>query len=485
MQTDKMDEFYGLSPYDEIPRQPLQHQEGINIELANIQTIQTVASKKDVIGLLRQRFKGCCHPTGENKKNGFRLTKKELMKEAQRMVGIIIYDSHDTRKPVGKVLTAYVDEEEKLMISGGFFDNEFGREAHNNLVSKKYSGLSLGCRHLFDQNTQSVIESSVEEVSVCEKGQLPQTEIFTYASRQSPAVDGASHSAEMMTNNQGLSSHSSLINHHHHHHHQETPLSSSLIRYVPKHDEGLAFSRRSGHSSLIKSFHDDDDDDDDNDNDEEAGLNSMLENVSLKEDQVFQDGPQAKGLERIWPYAFLKGLFFAKKEFNHKEAVCMTDFQTQQQQASIASDRLGKDEDDEDEDGDVDQSLNKKEKDKKQNKWLDPGMDDLNDRSSDFSSKEEEEEEDEPDMLIIPRKRTCCCIKCFRKTRQCLMKSLCCIKDVVCFPFLKDDSLGSTCVCVCRRIVLILFLHLSILAFLLIVIGLVGVIVNDGFSIQF
>jgi hypothetical protein len=204
MQTDKMDEFYGLSPYDEIPRQPLQHQEGINIELANIQTIQTVASKKDVIGLLRQRFKGCCHPTGENKKNGFRLTKKELMKEAQRMVGIIIYDSHDTRKPVGKVLTAYVDEEEKLMISGGFFDNEFGREAHNNLVSKKYSGLSLGCRHLFDQNTQSVIESSVEEVSVCEKGQLPQTEIFTYASRQSPAVVDASHSAEMMTNNQEI-----------------------------------------------------------------------------------------------------------------------------------------------------------------------------------------------------------------------------------------------------------------------------------------
>jgi len=155
------------------------------------------------------QFVGCCHPRGTKDKNGsdnpFLLTEDELRRECGRLPGMVIYDRHELDKPVGLIKEAYIDGDGKLLIKGIFSDTDLGRNARKDLVTGVFKGLSLGCRHLYDKSSKQVKYSKIDEVSVCEEGELPGTLIYTYASRNPPSssslssgsgVDGSANSGK-------------------------------------------------------------------------------------------------------------------------------------------------------------------------------------------------------------------------------------------------------------------------------------------------
>jgi hypothetical protein len=128
------------------------------------------------------RFRGCCHPPGTDEKNGFLLTADEMRVAFKRMPGMIILDNHDHSKPVGRVETAYL-KDGMLMITGSFNPDERGEKAMRRVRKGRYRGLSLGCKHAYDPIERKVISTMIEEVSVCDEGQIPGTTVTTIASR--------------------------------------------------------------------------------------------------------------------------------------------------------------------------------------------------------------------------------------------------------------------------------------------------------------
>jgi hypothetical protein len=128
------------------------------------------------------RFRGCCHPQGTLEKDGFLLTADEIQKAFARMPLTTILDNHDRDKPVGRVEASWV-EDGRLMITGSFFPHENGRKAMQQVREGKYRGLSLGCRHRYDPIGKRVKKTRIQEVSVCEEGQIDGTSVNTIASR--------------------------------------------------------------------------------------------------------------------------------------------------------------------------------------------------------------------------------------------------------------------------------------------------------------
>lgn len=142
--------------------------------------IERLMAKNDL------KFTGCCHPQGTLSKENFLLTVDEIKRECSRLPGMIIYDRHDLDRPVGIIRESFIDQDGKLIISGMFNNDDLGRKAKHELVTGIFKGLSLGCKHLYDNTEKTVKSSHVDEVSLCEEGQLPQTLIYTYASRNPP-----------------------------------------------------------------------------------------------------------------------------------------------------------------------------------------------------------------------------------------------------------------------------------------------------------
>lgn len=135
-------------------------------------------------------FVGVCHPKGEqNDYKGFLLKASDMPDKCRELEGKKILFEHNKDCEIGKVQTAWVDASSgKLKVCGYILEND----NNSKMVAQKIrngtlSGLSLGMKRdvLVNKNKEfvDVVYSQINELSICEEGDLDHTVIETIASK--------------------------------------------------------------------------------------------------------------------------------------------------------------------------------------------------------------------------------------------------------------------------------------------------------------
>lgn len=133
-------------------------------------------------------IRGIAHPPGEpDSYNGLKFTKKELSEKYMSIPGTIVYDNHDLGRPIGKVIASSIGDDGSLCLDVMLNDAKYphAQEIMDRVLSGDYRGMSLGCRHEYNQESGRVYSSNVTELSLCPQGDMPNTEIYTMASETS------------------------------------------------------------------------------------------------------------------------------------------------------------------------------------------------------------------------------------------------------------------------------------------------------------
>ncbi len=126
-------------------------------------------------------FEGACHPTAQNDDyDGTFLTKKQMLEKIQSLPGTPVLSEHDNQKQIGKIIGARIDERNRLIVKGEINRDTFaGITAIRDLRNRKVSGLSLGIKHSMSSDPKStrIIAKKIQEISLTENPDLPDTEI--------------------------------------------------------------------------------------------------------------------------------------------------------------------------------------------------------------------------------------------------------------------------------------------------------------------
>jgi len=117
------------------------------------------------------------HPIHEDseKYNGFLMTREDMEKCVPKLRDAYAADSHGTR--VGRVAGGFIDCYGRLRVTLEINAKKHPHLAHK-LESGDYRGVSLGLKHFVDPDTYEVTDKTVLEISVCEEGDLPGTDIL-------------------------------------------------------------------------------------------------------------------------------------------------------------------------------------------------------------------------------------------------------------------------------------------------------------------
>ena len=138
--------------------------------------------KKEDDSRTKLRVVGCVHPKGLTDRNDdFLLSDKEMDSFVNKVNGVVVYDTHDTNKPVGKVLNSYKDAEMGLMVIIGINNTDIIKKIQNGT----YKGLSLGAKYKVDFTKHKVVSKDCNEVSVCKEGDIPGTLIYAHFDKES------------------------------------------------------------------------------------------------------------------------------------------------------------------------------------------------------------------------------------------------------------------------------------------------------------
>ena len=117
------------------------------------------------------------HPIAEDgeKYNGFLMTRDDMEKCVKDLSNAYAADTHG--KKIGKVAGGFIDYSGRLRVTLEI-DGKTHPELAKKLENGDYKGVSLGLKHFVDPDTFEVTDKKIIEISVCEEGDLPGTDII-------------------------------------------------------------------------------------------------------------------------------------------------------------------------------------------------------------------------------------------------------------------------------------------------------------------